>query len=558
MDKDGQKILLVEDEYSVRRTCQIILRDAGYNVITAKDGDEALDILAKDDDFSCILTDIVMPGILSTKDYFSKLDSYDIPIISMTAQADDEKIPHVISCSSLYLKTNLNPDILVDIVTDTVKKGNIGQDMRIFKLFTEATRSSADQSRYARNIFLSDNDNKSMAATCLHTLMTKKIKGGGLERLTESCSDGIVKISLDNAAIKRGIPTEVNQWQEDYLASINNPDIKINLNKFLSETYTLDAGGEEIVYFVTQFIKGHGLEKVLKNLSGNDSKNEKIITKVLSQVARFQKNFPSIYASSPKNVIEQYKNRLRLSLNLRPDIAEACLNEYDSFKKDDKKFVRYRDSNPRNFGFQTNLSLDSLCKNLEMMGDIELDSFFEEKFYHFDTGMGNSHLLVDFFQLHDCYEAAVSGILKIADLDNPMLNTFIGEHGLNIEDFSSSEINLMGFYRSFRMMSLYRDKYSKKNDAEHKMGFISGSDHRARRTYNSISESYSRVRAGKYLMAIIDEGHNTGKVTDEQYNLVHNTRFVKQHDFPDPTDIYKKAMLLFYAINSQKRSSSNI
>lgn len=56
------RILLVEDEMLVRVLAHEDLTDAGFEVIDASDGDEALAVLRADQGFDLLLTDIKLPG----------------------------------------------------------------------------------------------------------------------------------------------------------------------------------------------------------------------------------------------------------------------------------------------------------------------------------------------------------------------------------------------------------------------------------------------------------------------------------------------------------------
>jgi CheY-like chemotaxis protein len=59
-----EAILLVEDEESLRRIAERILRTAGYSVVCAANGQEALDIVrAGRDAVDLLLTDVIMPGM---------------------------------------------------------------------------------------------------------------------------------------------------------------------------------------------------------------------------------------------------------------------------------------------------------------------------------------------------------------------------------------------------------------------------------------------------------------------------------------------------------------
>ena len=56
-------VLLVEDETLVRLLANDILSEAGYRVLEARDGQEALTILEVHDSIRAILTDVTMPNV---------------------------------------------------------------------------------------------------------------------------------------------------------------------------------------------------------------------------------------------------------------------------------------------------------------------------------------------------------------------------------------------------------------------------------------------------------------------------------------------------------------
>jgi len=82
------KVLVVDDEETVRILFQRILQAAGYDVATATNGKEALTVMA-DADIDVVLLDIKMPG-LSGVDVLAKIttDWPDICVIMVTAVAD--------------------------------------------------------------------------------------------------------------------------------------------------------------------------------------------------------------------------------------------------------------------------------------------------------------------------------------------------------------------------------------------------------------------------------------------------------------------------------------
>ena len=58
-----KKVLVLEDESSIRSFIVINLRRAGYQVVEAETGEQALELLAQHSDVRVALLDIMLPGI---------------------------------------------------------------------------------------------------------------------------------------------------------------------------------------------------------------------------------------------------------------------------------------------------------------------------------------------------------------------------------------------------------------------------------------------------------------------------------------------------------------
>ncbi len=87
MENHKEKILVVDDEASIRRILETRLSMIGYDVVTAADGEESLDTF-RNSDPDLVVLDVMMP----------KLDGYgvcqelrkasDVPVIMLTALGD--------------------------------------------------------------------------------------------------------------------------------------------------------------------------------------------------------------------------------------------------------------------------------------------------------------------------------------------------------------------------------------------------------------------------------------------------------------------------------------
>ncbi len=86
-------ILAVDDSASMRQMVSFTLKDAGYEVTEAADGEEALKI-AKGGSFNLVLTDINMPkmnGIELTRALRALPDYKFTPILTLTTESTPEK-----------------------------------------------------------------------------------------------------------------------------------------------------------------------------------------------------------------------------------------------------------------------------------------------------------------------------------------------------------------------------------------------------------------------------------------------------------------------------------
>jgi CheY-like chemotaxis protein len=84
------QILVVEDETAIRAMVTSTLKHAGYDVVEAKDGVEALQLLRAGLAVDALLTDIRMPGA----DGWTVAKTYrqqhpDLPVLYVTGQADE-------------------------------------------------------------------------------------------------------------------------------------------------------------------------------------------------------------------------------------------------------------------------------------------------------------------------------------------------------------------------------------------------------------------------------------------------------------------------------------
>ena len=126
-----KKILVIDDEPDVLRYHSTILKDAGFQVVTATDGDEGLEAVREHKpDF--ISLDLVMPkksGIRFYHELRRNKEWSRIPVVVVTAHYQDDKIQkdiadgfsdRTISGPEVYLEKPVKPQEYVKMVKKTL------------------------------------------------------------------------------------------------------------------------------------------------------------------------------------------------------------------------------------------------------------------------------------------------------------------------------------------------------------------------------------------------------------------------------------------------------
>ena len=119
-----QKILVVEDDFDIQELLQNFLQEAGYNVIVANDGVEALSIYASDQ-IDLILLDVMLPKI----DGFSVCElirkQSQIPIIMLTAlSGEEEQIKGLDLQVDDYITKPFSMPVLVRKIAAVLRRSN--------------------------------------------------------------------------------------------------------------------------------------------------------------------------------------------------------------------------------------------------------------------------------------------------------------------------------------------------------------------------------------------------------------------------------------------------
>jgi len=134
MGEEGAKILLVDDDPDVRIAVGTVLQSHDYRVVTARDGQEALEKLAQERPDLMIL-DLLMPrmdgfGVLNRLKDARWDDFRDLPIIILTSVREDAARRRYELETALsmdvddYVEKPIDPFVLLSRIPPYLKKGS--------------------------------------------------------------------------------------------------------------------------------------------------------------------------------------------------------------------------------------------------------------------------------------------------------------------------------------------------------------------------------------------------------------------------------------------------
>ncbi|KML03278.1 response regulator transcription factor [Rossellomorea marisflavi] len=105
----GTNILIVDDEADIRNMISIYLKNEGYEVLEAADALEAFVVL-KENRVDLIILDVMMPGMSGVEACMTIRQSYNMPIIFLSAKSEDlDKIHGLASGAEDYVTKPFNP-----------------------------------------------------------------------------------------------------------------------------------------------------------------------------------------------------------------------------------------------------------------------------------------------------------------------------------------------------------------------------------------------------------------------------------------------------------------
>ena len=124
MDTERVRILVVDDEELIRALLSELFTAEGYEVTTAVDGEQALELLGTER-FDLVLTDLIMPGLdgVEVLLHAKRIDA-DRPVVVMTGHAPVDTVSRLTeSGADDYITKPFDLEDVKEIVARLIEMG---------------------------------------------------------------------------------------------------------------------------------------------------------------------------------------------------------------------------------------------------------------------------------------------------------------------------------------------------------------------------------------------------------------------------------------------------
>jgi DNA-binding response OmpR family regulator len=118
----SKKILIVDDDEEIRKVIGIYLENEGYEILKAENGEQALNIIDKNE-VALVLLDIMMPGMSGTEVCMKIRENSVMPIIFLSAKSEDlDKIQGLASGADDYITKPFSAMELIARVKSQIRR----------------------------------------------------------------------------------------------------------------------------------------------------------------------------------------------------------------------------------------------------------------------------------------------------------------------------------------------------------------------------------------------------------------------------------------------------
>lgn len=139
------KILVADDEQSIRRLISAFLKKEQYSVIEAADGQEALEQFYQNPDIGLCVLDVMMPSVNGYDVCRTIRAESNVPILLLTAKSEDEdQITGFQTGADDYMTKPFSLPVLIMHIKSLLKRSNVSETQKTEELSLKGVRINTE------------------------------------------------------------------------------------------------------------------------------------------------------------------------------------------------------------------------------------------------------------------------------------------------------------------------------------------------------------------------------------------------------------------------------
>ncbi len=130
-----KKILVADDEELIMNLVCDYLRREGYEPLSARDGEEALEVFRANPDIVLVILDIMMPNIDGWEVCRTIRQTSNVPVIMLTARSQEfDELTGFEAGADDYVTKPCSPSVLMKRVAALLKRNAVKVDSTVFRI----------------------------------------------------------------------------------------------------------------------------------------------------------------------------------------------------------------------------------------------------------------------------------------------------------------------------------------------------------------------------------------------------------------------------------------
>ncbi len=318
--KYHEKILIVDDEKRIREGCSTILKQEGYAVACAKDGEQGLNMIANEH-FDIILVDLMMP-VLSGFDVLTQVKTHhpDTVVIVITGYATIEHSIEAMKKGAFdFIPKPFSPDQLRVVVSKAIEYNRALQDIA-----TEKSRMRIMVNHLSGGVLTTDNQKRVVLANPAFLNMIDCRKKNVIGQSIETIVNNPKLIALINKALSMPL-TDFVELNDELTSKPENSTDEIILGAHcipFRDRAGINLGTITILHDITALKRKDQIKSDFVSLVAHEIRGP--MTSVLMQLKVLMDGLAGDLTDKQSHILDRVSQKTGSLINLTSELLDLA------------------------------------------------------------------------------------------------------------------------------------------------------------------------------------------------------------------------------------------